>query len=123
VVRFLEVVVEAGLSSAECSHLAGEVSDLLPQGTVARGWINASERRLGFDVGDAVRTEGCGLQVVFVLAGEEALYIAGQPAGPDASDDIVRHVWCETPEVSQELGRLAIANFLDREELPDALFR
>ena len=36
-----------------------------------------SKHRLDFALGDAVRTESCALQVALILAGEEALYIAG----------------------------------------------
>ena len=39
------------------------------------------------------------------------------------SDDVLRHFWCKTLEVPQELGWLTVANFLKREELPDALLR
>ena len=110
----LEAAVEAVLS--------GEFGNLLPKCGVVRWLNNASERRLEFDLGNAVRTQGCGLQVALVLAGQEALYVAGLSAGPDASYDVIRHLWCETLEVSQELGLLTVANFLERYELPDALF-
>ena len=57
--------------------MAGEVSDLLPKCGVVRGLTYATECRLDFDLGDTVRTEGCSLEVALVLAGEEALYVAG----------------------------------------------
>jgi hypothetical protein len=60
-VEHLKVAVEAVLSSAECSQLVGEVSDLLPKCGVLRWLTNASESRLDFNLGDVVRTEGCGL--------------------------------------------------------------
>jgi hypothetical protein len=41
------------------------------------GWTNASERPLGCDLGDAVRTAGCGFQAALVLTGENGLYARG----------------------------------------------
>ena len=76
-VELLDAALDAVLSGAECSHLSGEISDLLPKFCVLRWLINASGRRLDFDLEDAIRTEGCGLQVALVLAGEEALNVAG----------------------------------------------
>ena len=42
VVGLPEAVAEEVLSGAECSHLAGEFSDLLPKCADVRGFINAS---------------------------------------------------------------------------------
>jgi hypothetical protein len=69
----LEAGVKAVLPGTERSHLAGEFRDLLDECCVVRSLINAGKRRLDSNLGDAVRTEGCGVQVGLVLAGEEAL--------------------------------------------------
>jgi hypothetical protein len=42
-----------------------------------RGWTKASERRLGCDLGDTVRTVGCGVQAALGLAGEDGQNVGG----------------------------------------------
>jgi hypothetical protein len=74
--RVLWAGPETVLPGAECRHLAGEVVDLLQKCGVG-GWTNASERRLGCHLGDAVRTAGCGVQAALLLTGEGGLYVGG----------------------------------------------
>jgi hypothetical protein len=74
--RVPEAGAEAVLLGAECRHLAGEVLDLLQKCGVG-GWTNASQRWLGCDLRDAVRTAGCGVQAAFLLTGEYGLYVGG----------------------------------------------
>jgi hypothetical protein len=45
---------------------------------------------------------------------------SGWPAGPDAAEEVVWHVWGEAPELSVKLGRFAVTH-LECEELADAL--
>jgi hypothetical protein len=65
--------LKAVLRDTECSHLTGEFCDLLDESCVVRSLIKAGKRWLDSNLGDPVRTEGCGVQVGLVLAGEEAL--------------------------------------------------
>jgi hypothetical protein len=60
--RILKGSARAVLLSCECCHLAGEVLDPLQKCGAVREWTNASEDRLGYDLGAAVRTEGCRVQ-------------------------------------------------------------
>jgi hypothetical protein len=53
----------------------GEALNLLQKCGVFGGWNNASKRRLGCDLGDAVRTAGCGVQVAVMLTDENGLYV------------------------------------------------
>jgi hypothetical protein len=75
--RVPEAGAEAVLLGAEYRHLAGEVLDLLQKCSVVGGWTNATKRRLGCDLGDAVRTPDCGVQATLMLTGEIALYVGG----------------------------------------------
>jgi hypothetical protein len=82
VLRSLELrrVPEAGaekvLLGADRRHLAGDFVGLLQKCGV-RGWTNASDRRLGCHLEDAVRTAGCGVQAALLLTGEGGLYVVG----------------------------------------------
>jgi hypothetical protein len=38
-------------------------------------WTNASERRLGCHLGDAVLTVDCGVQAALLLTAEDGLYV------------------------------------------------
>jgi hypothetical protein len=69
--------VETVLLGAECRHLAREVVDLLQMCGVVGRWTNASKRRLGCHLGDAVRTACCGVQASLLLTGENGLYVGG----------------------------------------------
>jgi hypothetical protein len=40
------------------------------------------------DLGDAVRTAGCGLQAALVLTSENGLYVGGLPTGPDGAKEV-----------------------------------
>jgi hypothetical protein len=71
VAELLEAGVQAVLPGIERSHVAGEFRDLLGERCIVRSLINAGKRRLDSNLGDAVRTEGCGVQVGLVVAGEE----------------------------------------------------
>jgi hypothetical protein len=100
---------------------AGEVLNLLAECSPVVGCSDAGERRLVCDLGDSVRAESCGLQAAIRLRGEVGLYIGGQPAGPCGVEEVLRHIGCKTPQVSQELGWLTIAHLLGRKQLADAL--
>jgi hypothetical protein len=58
--RVPEAGPKAFLLSAECSYLAGELHPL-QKCSVVWGWASASERRLGCNLGDAVRAAGSGV--------------------------------------------------------------
>jgi hypothetical protein len=68
---------KAVLFSGECCQLAGKVLDSLQKCGAVRGWTNGRERRVGCDLGDAVRKAGCGVQAAFWLAGEDGLNVGG----------------------------------------------
>jgi hypothetical protein len=55
----------------------GEVLDSLQKSGAVGEWTDASERRLGCDVGDAVRTVGCRVQAALGLASEDGLKVGG----------------------------------------------
>jgi hypothetical protein len=93
-VGLLGVDVAAVLPGIEGSNLAGEFRDFLAQCCVLRGLTNVGKRRLDSNLGDAVRAEGCSIKVGLILAGEEALNVVWQQAGPDAMKDVFGHVWC-----------------------------
>jgi hypothetical protein len=75
--RIPEAGAETVLLGAECRLLAREVVDLLQKCGVVGWWTNASERRLGCNLWDAVRTAGCGVQAALLLTGENGLYVGG----------------------------------------------
>jgi hypothetical protein len=56
-------------------HLTGEFRDFLLNCSCVEGWSDAGQCRLGCDLGDAVRTAGCGVQAAVFLAGEVGLYV------------------------------------------------
>jgi hypothetical protein len=62
--RVSEAGAEAVLLVAECCHPAGEFLDSLHECVIGR-LTDASERQLRCDLGDAIRTVGCGVQAVF----------------------------------------------------------
>jgi hypothetical protein len=82
--------------------------------------VSAREGRLGCDHGNTFRIAGPGVHITLGLAGENELYVGELPAEPDAADEVVWHVWSEVPEVSEKLGRLAVAYLLELKELKDA---
>jgi hypothetical protein len=73
--RVPEAGAEAVLLVTDCCHMAVEVLNLLQKSGVVGGWTSASDRRLGCDLGDTVRTVGCGVKPSLVLTDENGLYV------------------------------------------------
>jgi len=73
------------------------------------------------EIGDPVNLLRGGVQVAFGLARQYGLDVGRQPAGPDASQEVVRHVWCRACQLAQELGRFAVPHLFVRQELANAL--
>jgi hypothetical protein len=118
--RVLEDGAKVILFGGECCQLAGGVIDPLQKRGAVRGRTNVRERRLGCDLGDAVRTAGCRVQAVLRLAGEDGLKV-----GCSRLDQMVWRKSSgtsegEASELPQKLGRLAVPH-LECEELADAL--
>jgi len=62
-----------------------------------------------------------GVQIAFGLSLLYGLDVGLQPAGPDASQEVVRHIRCEALQVAQELGRFAVPQLFMPQELAHAL--
>jgi hypothetical protein len=70
--RVYVACAEAVLLSVECRFMTGEVKC----SAVVR-WCNASEIRLGCDLGDAVRTVSCGIHAALWVTSDQGLYVWG----------------------------------------------
>ena len=62
-----------------------------------------------------------GVVVALGLPSLFGLDVGRQPAGPYASEEVVRHVRCHALQLAQEMRRFAVAHLFVREEMADAL--
>ena len=73
------------------------------------------------DFGDPIGQLRGGVQVSFGMARQYGLEVRRHPAGPDASQEVVRLAQCQTLQVAQELGQFAVPHLFVRLELAHAL--
>ena len=101
--------------------MAGEIVNHLQQvsGVGGLGDLCSGGKRCEFQ--DPIGQLRGGVLFAVGLPSQFGLDVGRQPAGPCASEEVVRHVRCQALQVAQELRRFAVPNLFVREELADAL--